>query len=594
MNGERLERRLAAILAADIAGYSRLMGADEEGTLSRLKALRGGLIDPKIAEHRGRIVKTTGDGILIEFASVVDALRCAAEVQAEMGERNADVPSIQRIEFRVGIHQGDIIVEGDDIFGDGVNIAARLEGLAEPGGICVSGRVQEDAAGRLDLAFEDLGEQPLKNIARPVRIYRVRTTGIPAAASQSPTPAPSAPRLSIVVLPFSNLSGDASEDYFVDAITEDITTDLSRVPNSLVISRNTAFTYKGTAVNVRQVSRELGVRYILEGSIRLSGTRVRANAKLIDAETDAHLFADRFDCERADLIDVQDEITARIAGAVGAELIDAESRRSLREHLADPDAVDLSMRGWAALRRAPSREVVAEARVHFEQALGIDSSAVDALIGLAYTYARALNSAFSDNEEADHARGSEFAAKALTLAPDRAQAHWVHGLLLRRPKRFEEAAAAFEKAIALDRNFAPAYGSLGDLLTWLGRPEETITINKQAMRLSPRDPQLANWLFDIGGAYWYLGQIDDALTWLLRARATNPKLPFVAVLLVAVYTALGRSDAARAELAKAQQEISWLTSIERLRAFLPTTDPKMLERDQQWYHALAAAGLPKK
>ena len=545
MNEERFERRLAAILAADIAGYSRLIGADEEGTLSRLKALRRGLIDPKIAEHRGRIFKTTGDGILIEFASVVDALRCAAEVQAGIDEQNAAVPSVQRIEFRVGIHQGDIVVEGDDIVGDGVNIAARLEGMAEPGGICVSQRVQEDAAGKLDLAFEDLGEQTLKNIARPVRIYRVCAGGIPAAASLSSEPVPSTPRLSIVVLPFSNLSGAASEDYFVDAITEDITTDLSRIPNSFVISRNTAFTYKGTAVDARQVGHQLGVRYILEGSIRLGGSRVRANAQLIDAKTGAHLFADRFDCDRADLIDVQDEITARIAGAVGSELIDAESRRSLRERPTDPDAVDLSMRGWAALHRAPSREVVAEARVQFEKALAIDSGAPDALIGLAYTYARALNSAFSDDEQADHARGSEFAAKALALVPDRAQAHWVHGLLLRRPKRFEEAVAAFERAIALDHNFAPAYGSLGDLLTWLGRPEETIRVNKQAMRLSPRDPQLANWLFDIGGAYWYLGQVDNALTWLLRARATNPSLPFVAILLVGVYTALGRGDAAR-------------------------------------------------
>jgi adenylate cyclase len=593
MNEERFERRLAAILAADIAGYSRLIGADEEGTLSRLKALRRGLIDPKIAEHRGRIFKTTGDGILIEFASVVDALRCAAEVQAGIDEQNAAVPSVQRIEFRVGIHQGDIVVEGDDIVGDGVNIAARLEGMAEPGGICVSQRVQEDAAGKLDLAFEDLGEQTLKNIARPVRIYRVCAGGIPAAASLSSEPVPSTPRLSIVVLPFSNLSGAASEDYFVDAITEDITTDLSRIPNSFVISRNTAFTYKGTAVDARQVGHQLGVRYILEGSIRLGGSRVRANAQLIDAKTGAHLFADRFDCDRADLIDVQDEITARIAGAVGSELIDAESRRSLRERPTDPDAVDLSMRGWAALHRAPSREVVAEARVQFEKALAIDSGAADALIGLAYTYARALNSAFSDDEQADHARGSEFAAKALALVPDRAQAHWVHGLLLRRPKRFEEAVAAFERAIALDRNFAPAYGSLGDLLTWLGRPEETIRVNKQAMRLSPRDPQLANWLFDIGGAYWYLGQVDNALTWLLRARATNPSLPFVAILLVGVYTALGRGDAARAELAKAQQQVSWLTSIERLRAFMPTTDPKMLERDEHWYRALAAAGLPE-
>jgi adenylate cyclase len=292
-------------------------------------------------------------------------------------------------------------------------------------------------------------------------------------------------------------------------------------------------------------------------------------------------------------MDVQDEITARIAGTVGAELIDAESRRSLRERPADPDAVDLAMRGWAALHRPPAREVFIEARDNFEKALALDPSAVDAVIGLAYTYARAANSGFSDDEDADHARGSELAAKALALAPDRAQAHWVHGLLLRRPKRFQEAATAFEKAIALDPNFAAAYGSLGDLLTWLGRPEETIEVNQRAMRLSPRDPLLANWQFDIGVAHWYLGQVDEALTWLLRARSTNPSLPFVAALLVGVYTTLGRADVARAELAKARQQVSWLTSVEKVRNFLPTTDPKMLERDEVWYSALAAAGLPE-
>ena len=298
MNEERFERRLAAILAADIAGYSRLIGADEEGTLSRLKALRRGLIDPKIAEHRGRIFKTTGDGILIEFASVVDALRCAAEVQAGINEQNAAVPSVQRIEFRVGIHQGDIVVEDGDIFGDGVNIAARLEALAEPGGICVSARVQEDAIGKLDLAFRDLGEQQLKNIARPVRAYSV---GRDRAARSRPA-AVDVPRLSIVVLPFGNLNNDPEQQYFVDGITEDLTTDLSRVGGMLVISRNTAFTYQDKRVDTRQIGRELGVRYVLEGSVRRVGDQVRINAQLIDAETDSHRWAERFDRSVGDLL----------------------------------------------------------------------------------------------------------------------------------------------------------------------------------------------------------------------------------------------------------------------------------------------------
>jgi adenylate cyclase len=335
------------------------------------------------------------------------------------------------------------------------------------------------------------------------------------------------------------------------------------------------------------------VRYVLEGSIRLGGNRVRANTQLIDAESGAHLFAERFDCDRADLMDVQDEITARIAGAVGSELIDAESRRSLREHPSDPDAVDLTMRGWAALHRPPSREVFAEARGHLDKALALDANAVDAVIGLAYTYARALNSGFADDSDAAYAQGMELATRALALAPQRAQAHWVYGLLLRHPRRFAEAVAAFERVIALDRNFAAAYGSLGDLVTWLGRPAETIEANERAMRLSPRDPLLANWQFDIAVAHNYLGHPDEAVTWLLRARSTNPSLPFVATVLVSVYSALGKHDLAREELAKSRQMIPWFTSVDKIRAFMPTTVPWMLERDAEWYRAMVAAGLPE-
>src|SRR5215831_9936925 len=418
----RVERRLAAILAADVAGYSRLMGADEEGTLSRLKALRTQLIDPKIAEHHGRIVKTTGDGLLVEFASVVDALRCAAEIQAAMAESNAPLPADRRIEFRIGINVGDIVVEDGDIFGDGVNVAARLEGLAEPGGICVSARVREDAAGKLDIAFRDLGEQQLKNIARPVRAYAVgaaasatrhsrrrivasRLTaaalilaiaGIgatawwvwprlspPATTAQAvpitnpphASEAKPAPRLSIVVLPFANLSNDPDQQYFADGITEDLTTDQSRLPNMLVIARNTAFTYKGKPVDAKQIGRELGVRYLLEGSVQRSANQLRVTVQLIDAEAGSHLWAERFDRPVGDLFALQNDVTSRIAVALNLELVAAEAARQSGK----PDALEYVLRGRAAMTKGPpTREGWADAIGFFEQALALDPNSIHA------------------------------------------------------------------------------------------------------------------------------------------------------------------------------------------------------------------------
>jgi len=406
------------------------MGADEEGTLSRLKALRAEVIDPKIAEHQGRIVKTTGDGLLVEFASVVGAVRCAAELQTAMAESNAPLPPDRRIEIRIGIHQGDIVVEDGDIFGDGVNTAARLEGLAEPGGICVSAGVHEDAAGKVDLAFRDLGEQQLKNIARPLRAYAVRapasptrpsrrriltsrlaagalilavagigatawwawprmsppgTTaqGVPTASPPPASEAKPAPRLSIVVLPFANLSNDPDQEYFADGITDDLTTDLSRISGSFVIARNTAFTYKGKQIDAKQIGRELGVRYVLEGSVRRTGDQVRVNAQLIDAETGAHLWADRFDTDRANLPEVQNEVTSRLARTVDVELVKDVSRRIEQEKTINPDARDLVMRGWAWRYRPTSKETRQEALLTFERALELDPRSVDARIGIA-------------------------------------------------------------------------------------------------------------------------------------------------------------------------------------------------------------------
>ncbi|MBV8337900.1 MAG: adenylate/guanylate cyclase domain-containing protein [Alphaproteobacteria bacterium] len=375
-------RRLAAILAANVAGYARLMGADEEGTHERLQTHLRELVNPKIAEHRGRIVKNTGDGFLVEFASVVDAVRCAAEIQRGMAEREPEVPENRQIGFRIGINLGDVIVEEHDIFGDGVNVAARLEGLAEPGGICVSRVVRDQVRDRLDFAFEDLGEQNVKNISRPVRVYALRAEALalaPRAPAAPPMSQPVAPRLSIVVLPFTNLGDDPEQQYFADGITEDVTTDLSRIADMLVISRNTAFTYEGKRVGTKQIGRELGVRYVLEGSVRRSGNQVRVNAQLIDADRDAHLWAERFNGDTGDLFALQDEITSRIAIVLNVELIAAEAAR----HTDRPDALDYILRGRAVLFKPRTRDTRSEAINLFERALALDPRSVEAQSQLA-------------------------------------------------------------------------------------------------------------------------------------------------------------------------------------------------------------------
>jgi adenylate cyclase len=359
-------RRLAAILAADVAGYSRLIGADEGGTLERLRALRRELLDPKIAEYRGRLVKTTGDGLLVEFGSVVDALRCAVELQREMTGRNVGVPPDKRIEFRIGINMGDIVVEDGDIFGDGVNVAARLEALAKPGGICVSARVQEDAAGKLDLVFDDLGEQQLKNITRQVRVFRVVTGKKPVAAPAPPLP----DKPSIAVLPFQNISGDPEQEYFADGMVEDITTALSRLRWFFVIARNSSFAYKGRAIDVKQIGRELGVRYVLEGSVRKGGNRLRITAQLVEAETGNHVWAERYDRDVGDIFAVQDEITERVVAAIEPELYAAENIRSQRKPPESLDAWECVIRALSLINQG-TREVNAEAERLCRRAIAI-------------------------------------------------------------------------------------------------------------------------------------------------------------------------------------------------------------------------------
>jgi TolB-like protein/class 3 adenylate cyclase/Flp pilus assembly protein TadD len=548
-------RRLAAILAADVAGYSRLMGADEEGTHERLQAHHRELVDPKISEHSGRVVKTTGDGMLAEFPSVVDAVRCAAELQHAMIDREAGVPEDRRIRFRMGINLGDIIVEGDDIFGDGVNVAARLEALAEPGGICISRMVRDQIRDKLAYHFEDLGEQSVKNIARPVRIYALSPEAIAdlPASSVPPVSAPTqhlaAPRLSIVVLPFTNLSNDPEQQYFADGITEDLITDLSRIPDMLVISRNTAFTYQGKRVDTKQIGRELAVRYVLEGSVRRSGNQARINGQLIDAETDAHLWAERFDRTMSDLFALQDEITSHIASVLGVELIAAEAARPT-EHA---DALDYVLRGRAAMAKGNARDNFGEAIGLFERALALDPRSVEAQSRLATALVMRVLDDLTDSRETDVLRAEELIGQALAASPRSPLAHYVKGQVLRVRGRPEEAISEFETVLAANRNDLGALFHLGWCKLVTGSIDEVIPLTEQLIRLSPRAPNIANWYWRIGMLHLLRSHTGDAVLWLERARSANPRLPGPHLFLASAYALEGEMKRAVAELAEARR-----------------------------------------
>jgi TolB-like protein/class 3 adenylate cyclase len=584
-------RRLAAILAADVAGYSRLIGADEQGTLNRLRALRTEVIDPKIAAHHGRLVKTTGDGLLVEFASVVDALRCAIEIQQEIAGRNTDTVAAERIEYRIGINMGDIVVEADgDIFGDGVNIAARLEGLAEPGEICVSARVQEDAAGKLDLVFRDLGEQQLKNIARQVRAYAIDAVPIPPPRST----ATSVPRLSIVVLPFANLSNDPEQQYFADGITEDLTTDLSRIDGMLVISRNTAFTYQAKRIDTRQIGRELSVRYVLEGSVRRSGNQVRINAQLIDAETDRHLWAERFDGDISDLFALQDEVTGRIANALDVELVTREAARPT-DH---PDVLDYILRGRAVRAKGQTRENCTEAISLFERALALDPISAQARIMLILALTSRVLDNMTDSPVADLERAEELCRQAVAALPHSPLAHHGKGQLLRAQGRQEEAITEYETAIALDRNAAASMVYLAWCKFVTGSEEDTIPLCEKAIRLSPRDSLIGAWYVQIGRMLLHQSRIEEAILWLERARSANPSLWYVHTHLAAAYALKGETDRASAELAEVRRLDVYgrFSSISRLNAVPETYYPSAkvrAMREATFLAGLRKAGMPE-
>ena len=445
-------RKLAAILVADIVGYSRLAGADEDRTLARLRSLRGDLIDPAIAAHHGRIVKRTGDGSIVEFRSVVDAVRCAIEMQNGLIERNVGVPEDRRIQFRVGIHVGDVVEESDgDLMGDAVNIAARLEGVAKPGAICLSEDAYRQVKSRLALKVSDLGATRLKNIAEPVRIYSLELSQPAASQPGAPLPEkPGPPRLSIVVLPFANIGGDPEQDYFADGVTESLTTDLSRISGAFVIGRSTAFTYKGKAVDLQQVGRELRVRYVLEGSVQRGGNRMRVNVQLIEAETGAHLWAERFDKPVADLFEMQDEIVARLANQLRAELVDAEARRA--EPALNPDSMDLYFQGQALFYRF-TPDFLEKARTFFERALELDSCNVDALTGVAMVDLAIGGSLAVDDPRPFMAAAEAKFSRALSAAPNHAWAHFGLGFVLSLTGRAQRGVDELERALMIDPNF---------------------------------------------------------------------------------------------------------------------------------------------
>jgi len=586
-------RRLAAILAADVAGYSRLMGEDEEGTHARLQAHLRELVDPKIAEHRGRIVKNTGDGLLAEFPSVVDAVRCAAEVQRGVLDREPGLPDERRIRFRIGINLGDVIVESDDIFGDGVNVAARLEAVAEPGGICISRMVRDQIRGKLPYPFEDRGEQSVKNIEHPVRVYALRpeaiadlpVTSLPSAASITQLSA--APRLSIVVLPFTNLSSDQEQQYFADGITEDLTTDLSRIADMFVISRNTAFTYRNKPVDTKQIGRDLGVRYVLEGSVRRSGDQVRVSAQLIDAEIDAHLWAERLDRNTSDLFALQDEITSRIAVALNLALVAAEAARPT----ANPDALDYIFRGRAASNKPPSRDKYAASISLYERALELDPRSVEAQSLLAGALmARVLNN-MSDAAAADIVRAEGLARQALAASPLTPLAHYAKGQVLRAQRRYEEAIPEYETALASNRNWVDALHHLGQCKLFAGAMEETIPLVEQAIRLSPRDPQLGIWYQEIGRVHLLQSRTDEAIVWHEKARNAAPAQPYIRAWLASAYALKGETERAAVELAEARRlsgddrfsSIARLKALGYFRALVETT----------FFAGLRKAGMPE-
>jgi adenylate cyclase len=631
-------RKLAAILVTDVVGYSRLAGADEDRTLARLRGLRSDLIDPAIAAHNGRIVKRTGDGSIIEFRSVVDAVRCAIEIQKGLIERNAGVPEDRRIEFRVGIHVGDVVEEADgDLMGDGVNIAARLEGIAEPGAICLSEDAYRQVSGRLDMAITDLGPTQLKNIERPIRVYSLHvpaqakpekpvapkahsalallaagfaalliligagawylfSANRPAPVASNAPPPLAAQRLSIVVLPFANLSGDPAQDYLADSLTDELTTVLARIRDSFVIARNTAMTFKGKPIDAKAIGKDLGVRYVLEGSVQPSGNQVRVNAQLIGADTGAHLWAEQFDTSRADLLQMQDEIVTHLARAMDIQLTEAEAARLKRTPAANPDAEDLALQCEAGAQKGGFQGDEADAGYRLcEQALATDPNNLRALSMLSVKFYLPVAFGRSADPKTDLGRADELVSKALALDPDYAIAHFDKAQILTFQGRLDEAIAENERALSLDPALLYAVAGLSWDYLYLGQFEKSLEFSDKAIRLSPHDPSLEDWYHAKAAAYFGLKQYDRTIEWIRRAIAIKATMWSYGNLIAAL--ALTGHDAEAHEAlqnylasvpAGAKTIAAWKSAAAPF-----ARSPRYLETFDRYYDGLRKAGLPE-
>jgi TolB-like protein/class 3 adenylate cyclase len=592
---ERVERRLTAILVADVASYSRLMHANEERTHSRVTALLANTVAPAIARHGGRIVKHTGDGLLAEFASAVDAVRAAMLFQDSVYESVRDDAPDQRILFRVGINIGDVIVGAHDIFGDGVNIAARLQGIAEPGGICLSSSVHDQVRGKIGAEFADLGTQSLKNIATPVRAFAVVPDASGAVvrdggATERPPPPPPA-HLSIAVLPFANIGDDPGQDYFADGVTESLTTDLSRIHGSFVIARNTAFAYKGMALDARQIGRELNVRYVLEGSVQRDGDRLRISAQLIDAETANHLWAERFDKTAVDLFDIQDEIVSRLANTLDSQLIEAEAQRAARSP--HPDAMDMYFQGVACWHKGATPEYLMQARHFFARALALDPGNVDAAVGMATVDATMAGSFASDNRVEQLAGAEAMLNDALSMDPHYAGAHLALGAVYMFTNRSIQGIQACERALTLDRNLADAHGCIGMAKYFIGRARETEGHVREALRLSPRDVFIYRWMLFVGIAKLQLGQDGEAIVCLRRSIEANRNFPLAHFHLAEALALLGEVEEGRLA-AQAGLALDPGFNLHRYRMNALSDNPVYLAGRERSCQGMRLAGVPER
>jgi len=589
MAPERVQRRLTAILAADVAGFSRLMGLDEAGTASTLHEHRAA-VDPTVANFGGRIVKTTGDGVLLEFPSIVAAVDCAIAVQKLMRERNRDVPEERRMLFRIGINLGDVLIDGDDILGDGVNIAARLEGVAEPGGICVSDDVYRQVSGKLDVSFEDIGNQQLKNIARPVHAYRARFVDVPARGmSASLLPLPDKP--SIAVLPFINLSSDPEQDYFADGMVDDIITALSHFKALFVIARNSSFTYKGRAVDVKQVGRELGVRYVLEGSVRKAANRVRITGQLVDTATGAHLWAERFDGGLGDVFDLQDQVTERVVGAIAPAVEKAEIERASRKPTGSLDAYALYLRGLAAFYQFGNRQANEEALRLFNSAIELDPDFAAAYGRAAFCYTIAKTNGWISVTVNEIAEVKRLAQRAIELAKDDAVVLTPSGYALVYVVRdLDIGAALIDRALVLNSNLAEAWNFGGWVKIFLGEPETAIERFARAMRLSPVDQWMLGMRGGTASAHFFLARYDEAASWAAMALQDNPDFQPGLRIAAASNAMAGRPEQAHKAVARLRQ----LNPALRVSTLKDVLGPYRRAEDLlRFREGLRQAGLPE-